>query len=190
MNVLVKFDVAVISFLEKQLHRFQRLTGKTNFWVAKQICMLQIVLWGIFLIAIPFENFPPVWERSLLILICIGVSPLAFTIVYSRAKRCDQMEKDAFIRLENGVANKGKNMSVHRVFHVLILITFFLSISLEYRGLITRSAIQLIYFSDILRLYLMVCDPLPPCAGKIKEWLGSFKPAPALEPARVPNTRS
>jgi hypothetical protein len=30
-------------------------------------------------------------------------------------------------------------------------------------------------------LYLLACDPLPPCRGKVSEWLGS--PAPAPNPA-------
>jgi len=34
-------------------------------------------------------------------------------------------------------------------------------------------------------LYLLACDPLPPCEGKVREWLRSLVPARRV-PAAVP----
>jgi hypothetical protein len=34
-------------------------------------------------------------------------------------------------------------------------------------------------------LYLLACDPLPPCPGKVREWLRSLVPARRI-PAAVP----
>ena len=36
-----------------------------------------------------------------------------------------------------------------------------------------------------IMLYLLACDPLPPCQGKVREWLGSLVPARRV-PAAVP----
>jgi hypothetical protein len=86
-------------------------------------------------------------------------------------------ERSAYQRVAKGFKNP------RRIRDILLRIPFLtLSILLLYPTLFVYTTlheyIALLSYSLVLLttiiLYLLACDPLPPCAGKVREWLQGF----------------
>jgi hypothetical protein len=95
-------------------------------------------------------------------------------------------ENSAYQRVAKGLRNP------RRVRDVLLRIPFLaLSIVLLYpvvfvylnlRILIFVLTYSLIVLTTVV-LYLLACDPLPPCAGRVSEWVRGMLPARVAEPS-------
>ena len=169
-------DAAVLNAVEFFCHRFQRLTGRTNVWLAVQITNLSVIVYFVWA-ALYFWN-TDVIVRITVGLFCGGVLYVLTQTVFKVP--IEEYESNAFRRVAKGYRNP------RRVRDALLRISFLtLSIVLGYPILAAYFALRvrialLSYFLIVLMtllLYLHACDPLPPCPAKIREWLTGWLPA-------------
>jgi hypothetical protein len=177
-------DAGILNAVEWFCHKVQRLTGRTNVWLAAQVTNLTIVMY--FVWAVMYF-----WNTEFSVRISVGLfcGALLYVLPQTVFKvSIEEHENNAYRRVAKGVRNP------RRLRDVLLRISFLtLSIVLLYPvlfvylypGLSARVKLQigvvllsylLIVLTTVL-LYLLACDPLPPCAGRVKEWLQKLVPA-------------
>jgi hypothetical protein len=178
-------DTAVLNLTEGICHRLQRLTGRTNVWLAVQLTNLSIVIYFVWAIAhfwrsaLPFRVFVDVFCGLLL-----------YTMTQSIFKvSIETYEASAYRRVSKGLRNP------RRVRDGMLRILF-LSLSIFLLGPFLFAYINLgiwivmVMYSLIVLttivLYVLACDPLPPCEGKVFEWFRRPAAAPVALPKRVP----
>jgi hypothetical protein len=176
-------DTAILDATERLCHRFQLVTGRTNVWVAVQLTNLSIVVYFVWA-AVYF------WETPLLSRVAVGLFCAALLYVLSQTVLkvpLDAYENSAFHRVAKGLRNP------RRLRDALLRISFLtLSVVLSYPIVllysVTHGAVFLLTYSLILLttviLYVLACDPLPPCTGKVREWLRGLAQARAV-PSRA-----
>ncbi len=180
-------DTAILDLTEWFCRRFQLLTGRTNVWLAIQLTNLSIIVY--FVWAAAFFWISNLEVRIALGLFCTG---LLYGLTQTIFKvSIEAYENSAYHRVAKGFRNP------RRVRDALLRISFLtLSVVLAYPILFIyvnlRVRIALLTYSLIVLttivLYLLACDPLPPCPGKVKEWLRGAVPARlpgASDPARL-----
>jgi hypothetical protein len=163
-------DAGILHVIEYLCHRVQRLTGRTNVWLAVQLTNITVVVY--FAWAVLF--FAGV-DRVLQIavgLFCAGVLYVLTQTVFKVP--IEESEANAYRRVMNGYRNP------RRIRDAVMRISFLtLSVLLAYPMLFAyftfHIRIALLSYTLVLLmtllLYLLACDPLPPCAGKAREWL-------------------
>jgi hypothetical protein len=177
-------DSALLDLTERFCRKFQLLTGRTNVWLALQFTNLSIVVY--FVWAGVFFWSSEVWLRIALGAFCGGLLYVLTQTIFKVS--IEAYENNAYHRVANGLRNP------RRIRDALLRISFLtLSVMLFYPMLFVyftlRVRFALLSYSLILLttvvLYLLACDPLPPCAGKIRVWLRGSAPSrrPASEPA-------
>jgi hypothetical protein len=90
-------------------------------------------------------------------------------------------ESSAYRRVANGFRNPRRvRDALLRIPFLTLSVLLFYPILLIYVNL--RVHIALLSYSLIVLttavLYLLACDPLPPCAGKVRDWLHGSAPSP------------
>jgi hypothetical protein len=169
-------DFTLVNALESLCRRFQRLTGRTNVWLALQLTNLSIVMYfvgaGVYLVRISLA------PRIALALFCAALLYALTQTVFKVP--IEVYEHNAYRRVARGLGNP------RRVRDVPLRIAF-LTLSLLYPMLFLyqRFAVppvvllgySLIVLTTVV-LYLLACDPLPPCPGTLR--------ARIANPARVP----
>jgi hypothetical protein len=163
-------DTAILDLTEWCCRRFQLLTGRTNVWLAIQLTNLSIVVYfvwaGLFF-----------WISDAQVRIALGVfcTGLLYTLTQTIFKvSIEAYENSAYHRVAKGFRNP------RRIRDALLRISFLtLSIVLaypvvflyfNYRVTMALLTYCLIVLTTVV-LYLLACDPLPPCPGKVWEWL-------------------
>ena len=163
-------DLVILNLTERACRRFQLLTGRTNVWLAVQLTNLSIIVY--FVWAGMYFWRSDVASRALVALFCAGVLYVLTQTVFKVP--IETYEADAYRRVAKGFRNP------RRVRDALLRISFLtLSLVLWYPTLLVyvnlHIRIVLLSYSLIVLttavLYLLACDPLPPCAGKLREWL-------------------
>jgi hypothetical protein len=162
-------DAAILRVLERFCRRFQLLTGRTNIWLAFQLTNLSIVIYfvwaGLYFLRIGTA------ARVMLTLFCAGLLYLLSQTIFRVP--LDSYEASAYQRVAKGLRNP------RQVRDVLLRIPFLtLSVVLVYPTWVVYRALGLhlvaLTYSLILLttvvLYLLACDPLPPCPGTVREW--------------------
>ena len=185
-RAVIYVDAAVLNATEWLCRRFQVLTGRTNVWLAVQLTNLSIILYFVWA-AVSFWNTDP-GVRIFVGLFCGGVLWALTQTVFKVP--IEEYENNAYRRVARGYRNP------RRVRDAMLRLAFLtLSIVLCYPILFVYvylhlHAALLSYFLIILTtalLYLLACDPLPPCTGKVREWIRSLAasrlPAPESAPA-------
>jgi hypothetical protein len=177
-------DAGVLNAVEWLCHRFQRLTGRTNVWLAAQVTNLTIVVYFVWA-ALYFWNT----EFSVRISVGLFCGVLLYVLPQTVFKvSIEEYELNAYRRVAKGFRNPRRVRDV-------LLRTSFLTLSIVllypvlfvylYPGLSAYVKLQigvvllsylLIVLTTVL-LYLLACDPLPPCVGRVKEWLQKLVPA-------------
>ena len=169
-------DSALLDVTEWLCRRFQLLTGRTNVWLAVQLTNLSIIVYFVWA-GIYFWQ-AELGARIALGLFCGGLLYLLTQTVFKVP--IETSEENAYRRVAKGLRNP------RRIRDVLLRIPFLtLSILLAYPMFLVytnlRLRIALLTYSLIVLttvvLYLLACDPLPPCAGRVWEWLGGRAPA-------------
>jgi hypothetical protein len=171
-------DSAVLNVTESLCRRFQVLTGRTNVWLAFQLTNLSIVVFFIW----AGMHFV-IGNRSMRIFVAAFSGALLYLLTQTIFKvPVEAYENSAYRRVERGLRNP------RRVQDVLLRIPFLtLSIVLLYPALLVYVNLQLAIFVltyclillTTMVLYLLACDPLPPCPGKVREWIRGIVPARA-----------
>jgi hypothetical protein len=169
-------DLALLNLTERLCRRFQVLTGRTNVWLAVQLTNLSIIVY--FVSAGLYFWSGDVASRVLLVLFCGG---LLYALTQTIFKvPIEVYENDAYRRVAKGLRNP------RRVRDALLRISFVtLSVVLCYPALFVyinlHQRVALLSYSLVVLttviLYLLACDPLPPCAGTVRQWLRGSVPS-------------
>jgi hypothetical protein len=169
-------DLAILNLTERLCRRFQVLTGRTNVWLAVQLTNLSIIVY--FVSAGLYFWSGDIASRVLLALFCGGLLYALTQTVFKVP--IEVYETDAYRRVARGLRNP------RRVRDALLRISFVtLSVVLSYPALFVyinlRQRVVLLSYSLVVLttaiLYLLACDPLPPCAGTLRQWLRGAVPA-------------
>jgi hypothetical protein len=175
-------DSAVLNFTEWMCRRFQTWTGRTNVWLAFQLTNLSIVIYfiwvgGLYLLS---GNLA---LRAFVGLFCGGVFFMLTRTIFRTS--IEASESEAYRRLAKGLRNP------RRIRDAQLRIAFLtLSVVLSYPlwfaylllGLRLVLLTEALIILTTVVLYVLACDPLPPCAGKVSEWLRGMAPAPTANP--------
>ena len=178
---MLYLDSAVLDATEWVCRRFQLLTGKTNVWVAVQLTNLSIVVYFVWA-AMSFWSTDVV-TRTIVGLFCGG---LLYALSQTVLKEpIEAYEKSAYLRVAKGLRNPRRIRDV-------LMRTSFLTLSIIlfapawYAYTYLRVPVVLLTYSLItlttVLLYVLACDPLPPCTGKVREWFGTLMPARVVRP--------
>jgi hypothetical protein len=165
---MIYIDSLIVNLAERACRQFQLLTGRTNVWLAFQITNLSIIVYFVWA-GLYF------WNADVTLRIWIGLfcSGLLYLLIQTLLKDpIEVYENNSYRRVVNGFSNP------RRVRDVLLRISFLtLSIVLSYPVLFVyiNLRIHVLFLTYLLIalttavLYLLACDPLPPCVGKLRE---------------------
>src|SRR5215216_4860642 len=158
-------DAALLNATEFFCRRFQRLTGRTNIWLAGQLTNLSVVVYFVW-VGLHF------WSGSLVERLILGVfcSALLYLLSQTLFKvPIETYETSAYMRVANGVRNPRRLRDA--------------SLRISFLTLCVILAYPVFFVYSVLRLHivLLAYDPLPPSRVTAKQWLR--KPAAAPVPS-------
>ena len=170
-------DAAILDVTEWLCRSFQRLTGRTSVWLAVQLTNLSIVVYftwaGLYLLTAETA------VRVAVVAVCAAVL-YALTQTLFRDS-LEALESNAYRRVANGLRNPRRLRDAQlRLMFVVLSLVLAGPIPLVYatvRFQILILSYSLIVLTTVV-LYLLACDPLPPCAGRLPEWLRGLAGAP------------
>jgi hypothetical protein len=171
-------DAALLNLAEYFSHRFQLLTGRTNVWLALQLTNLNIVFYFVW----AFTYF---WNRGLVLRIVIGLFCIGLLYIMTQTifkVSIEAYEQSAYQRVAKGYRNprRIRDAPLRISFLTLtIVLGYPLFLLLGHPEILANQRLSprvamLMYLLIVLTtavLYLLACDPLPPCTGKVTEWL-------------------
>ncbi len=165
-------DAMVLTIIERCCRRFQRLTGRTNVWLAFQLTNLSIVVYFVWAGAYFVKS--DLAPRIFLALFC---STLLYALTQTIFRvPIETYEQDAYRRVAKGFRNPRRvRDSLLRISFLTLCLVLSYPVALVYMDLgphIVLVTYSLIVLTTLI-LYLLACDPLPPCRGKVWEWLGA-----------------
>lgn len=170
MNALWLVDDRLLSWFERFSRWFQRLTGRTNFFLAALLDLANSAV----CIALGFWTLNTTYFFFSL-----------FFLMYSIGNQ--YREKHALDAASRGFANP---MKAIRWFKVARIFSPFLGLWLlafYWDGFMTVNQTASIVVMALVwtAMYFEACDPLPPSQSKIRMWLNSMKAALASQPVPV-----
>jgi hypothetical protein len=170
-------DTALLNLTERICRRFQACTGRTNVWLAFHLTNLSIVVYFIWVAGL-YRLSDDLGLRLFVALFCAGVFVgLTRTIFKTSIEAADA---EAYRRVAKGLRNPRRIRDAQlRV--AFLTLSVVLSYPLWFAYVVVHSSFLLLTEALIVLttvvLYVLACDPLPPCAGKVKEWLAQVRPA-------------
>jgi hypothetical protein len=172
-------DSVMLNLIERSCRRFQLLTGRTNVWLAIQLTNLSIIVYFVWTGMYFWSS--EVAPRVMLALFCCGLLYVLTQTVFKVP--IEAYETAAYRRVAKGFMNPRRvRDAVLRTSFLTLSILLCYPIVFVYINL--RLPVVLLSYSLIVLttavLYLLACDPLPPCAGKVREWLGRRAAVPAV----------
>ena len=184
---MLYIDAALLNAIEWLCRRFQVLTGRTNVWLAVQLTNLSIVVYFIWA-ALVF------WTTDIGLRIFLGIfcGGLLYVLTQTIFKvSIESYENNAYRRVANGLRNprRVRDALLRVSFLTLSMLLFYpiLVLALTFRVHIATISYGLVVLTTVV-LYLLACDPLPPCAGKVREWLRGARRT-GVDPAAAPVER-
>lgn len=175
-------DSFVLNLIESLCRRFQLLTGRTNVWLAVQLTNLSIVMYFVWVLWLYLAT-SDLALRVFVSLFCGGV-----LLVLSRTlfrESVEAREADAYRRVQKGLVNPRRLRDTQLRISFLTLSVLLgppmLLAWFQLRQPIALLTPALIILTTVV-LYVLACDPLPPCVGKVTEWARGFA---RLRPVRV-----
>ena len=169
-------DSALLNLTEWCCHRFQLLTGRTNVWLAFQLTNLSIIVYFVWAGLYFWRSDSAL--RMVLALFCSGLLYVLSQTIFKVS--VEVHENSAYQRVAKGFRNPRRVQdALLRIPFLTLSVVLFYPILLIYLNL--RLHIPVLSYSLIVLttvvLYLMACDPLPPCVGKVREWLRGSAPS-------------
>ena len=170
-------DSAVLNFTERICHRFQRWTGRTNVWLAFQLTNLSIVIYFIWVAGLYWRSVDMA-VRVFVALFCGGVFFALTRTIFKMS--IDASETEAYRRVAKGLRNprRVRDAQLRTAFLTLSIVLsvplWFAYLTLRLRFVLLTEA--LIVLTTVI-LYVLACDPLPPRAAGVGEWLRGMVPA-------------
>jgi hypothetical protein len=170
-------DSAVLDFTERMCRRFQAWTGRTNVWLAFQLTNLSIVVYFIWAAGLYFVS----GNLALRVFVAVFCGAVFFALTRTIFKvPIEASEAEAYRRVARGLRNprRIRDAQLRIAFLTLSVVLFyplwFAYITLHLHFVLLTDA--LIILTTVV-LYVLACDPLPPCASKVREWLRGMAPA-------------
>ena len=184
-------DSVVLNLIERSCRGFQRLTGRTNVWLALQLTNLSIIVYfvwaGLYAFNIDIEL------RVVAAIFCIALVYVLTQTIFRTP--IETYETAAYQRVARGLRNprRIRDALLRTSFLTLCLVLAYpvLFVYLNLRTLPvqqkpnTANLVLLSYLLILLTtvvLYLLACDPLPPCVGKVREWMRGLSPTRTIAP--------
>jgi hypothetical protein len=181
---MTQVDSAVLNLTERMCRRFQTWTGRTNVWLAFQLTNLSVVVYFIWVAGL-YLLTGDVALRVFVALFCGGVFFVLTRTIFKTS--IEVSEAEAYRRVAKGLRNprRIRDAQLRIAFLTLSIVLsyplWFAYITLHLRFVLFTEA--LIILTTVV-LYVLACDPLPPCAGTVKEWLRGV--APPVRDANAP----
>lgn len=178
---MTQIDSWILDFTERLCHRFQVLTGRTNVWLAFQLTNLSIVLYFMW-VALLYWLSGMLALRIFVALFCGSVFFVLTRTIFKTP--IEASDAQAYRRAAKGLRNP------RRLRDAQLRIAFLtLSIMLAVPAWATYAflGLRFMLISEALViimtavLYILACDPLPPCEGKVREWIRRLAPARTAE---------
>jgi hypothetical protein len=166
---MTAIDSLLLNLTERTCRAFQRLTGKTNVWLAVQLTNLSIVVYFV---------WAALWTSIVDVALRVMVALLGAVLLYVLTQTVfkvsiEAYEMAAYRRVAKGLRNPRwlRDAPLRTSFLTLSILLLgpvaFVSVNLRIPLIILTYS--LIVLTTIV-LYLLACDPLPPCVGKVREW--------------------
>lgn len=167
-------DAIILNLIERGCRGFQKLTGKTNLWLAAQLTNLSIIVYVGW--AVMYSWRAAVEPRIAVATFCAG---LVYVLTQTILKvPIEAYETEAYRRLSQGLRNPRRlRDALLRISFLTLTLVLCYPILYVYMQLRMPVVVLLSYSLIVLTtfvLYLLACDPLPPCPGKVREWLRGF----------------
>jgi hypothetical protein len=163
-------DSTLLDFTEWCCRRWQRLTGRTNVWIAVQLTNVSVVVYFVWA-GVYFWSSTPL-ARVAIAVFCSGLLYLLTQTIFKVP--IETSEANAYRRVAKGLRNprRLRDALLRTLFLTLSLMLLY-PVTVIYTELhlgVAALSYSLIVLTTVL-LYVIACDPLPPCPGKIREWL-------------------
>lgn len=164
---MIFIDTVILNAIERACRRFQRLTGRTNVWLAVQLTNLSIIIYFVWAGVVFWED---VTTRILVGLFCAGLLYVLMQTLFKEP--IEAYENSTFGRVAKGLRNP------RRVRDAVLRISFLtLAVVFGYGGVIVYLSLHLetllltlpLIVLTTAVLYLLACDPLPPSEVKARE---------------------
>jgi hypothetical protein len=163
-------DAGILDLTEWFARKFQLLTGRTNVWLALQLTNVSIVVYFV-LAGMSFWR-SDVTARVLLGVFCSGLLYLLSQTIFKVP--IEAYENAAYRRVSKGLRNPRRlRDAMLRILFLTLCVVLLYPILFVYVNL--RLNVFLLTYSLLVLttvvLYLLACDPLPPCPGKLRAWV-------------------
>jgi hypothetical protein len=168
---MVFVDTVLLELTEWGCRRFQAWTGRTNVWLAFHLTNLTIVLYFTWVTALYWSS-AILALRVFVALFCGGVFVMLTRTIFRVS--LEASEAQAYRRLAGGLRNPRRIRDVQlRIAFVTISIVMVLPLWLAYTmlGMRVMLTTELLAVLTTLLLYILACDPLPPCEGRLRHWV-------------------
>src|SRR5262245_8821888 len=174
-------DEAVLNFTERMCRRFQTWTGRTNVWLAFQLTNLSIVLYFIWVADLYFLAE----DRTLRAFFAIFFAVLFYALTRTIFRTSiEASEIEAYRRVAKGLRNPRRIRDAQlRMGFLTLTILLSYPMWLAYVTLHQRFVMLILVLTSLttVLLYVLGCDPLPPCAGSVKDWVRGLVPSRRAE---------
>jgi hypothetical protein len=175
---MTSIDRFLLDLTERFCRGVQRLTGRTNVWIAVQLTNLSIVVYFVWAAAYIFGTDLPF--RVVLGAFCAG---LLYVLSQTVLKvPVEASEQSAYQRVSRGLRNPRRvRDALLRILFLTLALVLAGPVALVYSVLHLPAALLgywLVLLTTML-LYVLACDPLPPCRGTVTEWIRRVVPARA-----------
>jgi hypothetical protein len=178
-------DSAILNLIEQLCRRFQVWTGRTNVWLAFQLTNLSVVVYFLWVAGLYLLS-GDVAFRVFVALFCGGVFFVLTRTIFKAS--VEVSEAQAYRRLAKGLKNPRRIRDAQlRIAFLTLSIVLSYPLWLAFVTLHLRFALfteGLILLTTVV-LYVLACDPLPPCAGTLNEWLRGMAPARRADAGRL-----
>ena len=177
-------DAFVLDLIERSCRGFQRLTGRTNVWLAVQLTNLSIVVYFVWAVLYSFNI--DVELRIVAALFCVA---LLYVLTQTILKTpIETYETAAYQRVARGFRNprRIRDAMLRTSFLTLCLVLAYpvLFVYVNLRIHLVLLSYLLVVLTTVL-LYVLACDPLPPCAGKVRAWLRGLSSSRVAAPDSI-----
>lgn len=176
-------DSTLLDLTEWCCRRWQLLTGRTNVWLAVQLTNVSVIVYFVWAGVYFFSG--TALARAAIAVFCAGLLYLLTQTVFKVP--IEASEANAYRRVAKGLRNprRLRDALLRTLFLTLALVLLY-PVTLVYTQLHLGIAVlsySLIVLTTVL-LYVIACDPLPPCQGRIAEWFRGAVPLRGAE-ARI-----
>jgi hypothetical protein len=169
-------DGAILNLTEWSCRKFQALTGRTNVWLAVQLTNVSIIVYFVWAAAyfLSSDLAPRIFIGLFCAVLMYALTQTVFKVPI------ETLEGNAYRRVAKGLRNprRIRDAPLRISFLTLSVLLAYpiLLVYLNLHVLILVLSYSLVVLTTAV-LYLLACDPMAPCAGKVTEWLRNLVPS-------------